>query len=224
MKTLLTATALTALLATAPVMAQDAAPTNDPATGTMNAPAANSEPMDSNTAAPTTTPDTDMSTPGGSAATETAPSTDMDTAAEPAPATGMDTAAASTETFIAEQQPGEIIASELMGTNIYNSQDEGIGAVTDVVATEEGQIKALVVGVGGFLGIGTKDVAVNYDEFTVVTDGDANQRVVLNRSKEELESAPEFRTLADIAAEQPMSATGTDAPTGSVGAPATAPQ
>ncbi|ODN69240.1 PRC-barrel domain-containing protein [Methylobrevis pamukkalensis] len=111
---------------------------------------------------------------------------------------------ASDEMFYGEQMTGEVLASELMGESIYNSQDEGIGEVTDVIATEDGQIKALVVGVGGFLGIGTKDVAVNYDKFVVVSDNENTTRVVLDTNRESLESAPEYVTLAEKAAEQPM--------------------
>src|SRR5690606_27680838 len=57
------------------------------------------------------------------------------------------------------------LASNLIGETVYNGTGddaENIGSVTDMVISNQGQIEALVVGVGGFLGIGRKDVALEF--------------------------------------------------------------
>ena len=64
--------------------------------------------------------------------------------------------------FVERQQPGQFFASRLVGTTVYGSNNERIGDVNDVLMDREGRAQALVIGVGGFLGIGEKDVAVPF--------------------------------------------------------------
>jgi len=78
----------------------------------------------------------------------------------PAPATA--TTAGSTN-FITQAQAGQYRASKLPGVNIYNSKDESIGEVNELVVDKNGAIQAVVIGVGGFLGIGEKNVALPYN-------------------------------------------------------------
>src|SRR6476660_2465465 len=78
----------------------------------------------------------------------------------PAPATA--TTAGSTN-FITQAQAGQYRASKLPGVNIYNSKDESIGEVNELVVDKNGAMQAVVIGVGGFLGIGEKNVALPYN-------------------------------------------------------------
>jgi sporulation protein YlmC with PRC-barrel domain len=55
-------------------------------------------------------------------------------------------------------------ASKLIGVGIYGPDDEKVGDVNEVLVDRKGQMQAIVVGVGGFLGIGEKDVAVPFGE------------------------------------------------------------
>jgi sporulation protein YlmC with PRC-barrel domain len=64
--------------------------------------------------------------------------------------------------FVERQQPGQFFASRLVGTTVYGSNNERIGDVNDVLMDREGRAQALVIGVGGFLGIGEKNVAVPF--------------------------------------------------------------
>src|SRR4051812_3197864 len=57
------------------------------------------------------------------------------------------------------QQPGDRLASRLVGLNIQNTGDENIGEIYDIILTEAGAVKAYIVSVGGFLGMGTRYVA-----------------------------------------------------------------
>ena len=59
------------------------------------------------------------------------------------------------------QQPGDRLASRLVGLNIQNAAGENIGEIYDIILTDTGAVKAYIVSVGGFLGMGTKYVAID---------------------------------------------------------------
>ena len=65
--------------------------------------------------------------------------------------------------FMTQMQPNQIMASKLIGTRVVSSNNESIGDINDVIVDRNGQAVAAVVGVGGFLGIGEKDVAVPFN-------------------------------------------------------------
>ncbi|MGE0845806.1 MAG: PRC-barrel domain-containing protein [Flavobacteriaceae bacterium] len=99
---------------------------------------------------------------------------------------------------------GQILASSLIGESLYNGTGENaerIGDVNDVVMGQNGTAEAVVVGVGGFLGIGEKDVAIDFDQLSWI-DRDGDRWLVIEASKEELEQAPEFDRTA-LYPEQP---------------------
>ena len=86
------------------------------------------------------------------------------------------------------------LASNLIGSAVYGSasQDaEMIGDINDIVITPEGQVASVIVGVGGFLGIGEKDVAVQYSTIEWV-ERDGERWLVANMTREQLEAAPSF--------------------------------
>ncbi|WP_051231535.1 PRC-barrel domain-containing protein [Kaistia adipata] len=120
------------------------------------------------------------------------------TPAEPAtpPAATTTVAPAAADRFIVlEDGSTDWLASNLIGSTVYSGTDENLGKIVDILATDDGQVKAVVIGVGGFLGIGRKDVAVAPATLErVKTDKDV--KLVLATSKEELNAAPEFKTAA----------------------------
>jgi hypothetical protein len=70
-----------------------------------------------------------------------------------------------------------------------------VGDVNDLVVKPTGEIEAVVVGVGGFIGIGEKDVAIALNRFTMEPTPDfASTKLVLNATKEELQAAPAFKS------------------------------
>ena len=99
--------------------------------------------------------------------------------------------------FLNEQKADDILASTIIGQPAVNSQDEGVGNVNDLVTDRSGKILAALVGVGGFLGIGEKDVAVRFEDLKLIRDENNNTKVVLNVSKETLASAPDYKTLEE---------------------------
>lgn len=92
------------------------------------------------------------------------------------------------------------LSSRLIGFPIYSSaaaDAERIGEINDLIINEQGQIAAVVVGVGGFLGVGEKNVAVGYDQLQFTTADDNTERVVLETTREALNAAPEIELLED---------------------------
>ena len=149
-RTLLTTTALVALLSTG-ALAQDSAPATPPAT-----------------------PPADNAMP---------------------PVGGIDGA----ETFILSQgytpADNDSLASRIMGTQVYTGTGddaEAIGDINDLVLDSDGSIAAVIVGVGGFLGVGEKNVAVPYSDLQWSTDADGNNRAVMATTKDDLATAPDF--------------------------------
>jgi sporulation protein YlmC with PRC-barrel domain len=87
--------------------------------------------------------------------------TSPSTSAPAAPAPAAETAKAP-ENNLAGQ--GKWRASKLMGVDIYGPDNKKVGDVTEVVFDKTGKIELVTVGVGGFLGIGTKDVAIPFEQ------------------------------------------------------------
>jgi len=95
---------------------------------------------------------------------------------------------------ITEQKPDQLLASKLKGTNVIGTNDEKIGDVSDILFEKDGKILAYVVGVGGFLGIGTKDVALSPASFQIVPANDReSMKLKLSMTKDELKSAADFK-------------------------------
>jgi sporulation protein YlmC with PRC-barrel domain len=61
-------------------------------------------------------------------------------------------------------------ASKLVGLSIYNDKNESVGSINDLLTDKDGNIKAVVIGVGGFLGVGEHLVAVPFDKIKFVNE------------------------------------------------------
>lgn len=122
-------------------------------------------------------------TPGTPGATPGVPGT-----TPPATAPGMEAqgdAAATTEAIT-----GWSAKDDIMGKSVFNENDEKIGDVDDIVISSDGQTMYLLIGAGGFLGMGSKNVAVPFDRFER-----RDERILLSGySKEQLKALPGVRT------------------------------
>lgn len=83
--------------------------------------------------------------------------------------------------------------SDVMGADVSAAGDEDVGSVDDLIIDDNGQIVAIVVGVGGFLGMGQKDVAIGWDDVTRSGDSD-DVELRIDSTREELRDAPEFES------------------------------
>ena len=83
-----------------------------------------------------------------------------------------------------------------------NGQDT-IGEVADLIVTQDGRVEAIVVGVGGFLGVGQKSVALAWDSIEL-TERDGERVILVAATREQLEGMPAFKTLEEKQAEEAM--------------------
>lgn len=93
--------------------------------------------------------------------------------------------------YVAKQSAGEISSSSIIGTKVKNDAGESIGDVNYVVLNSQGMITTAVIGVGGFLGIGEKDVGVPFAALKAGTE-DGKAIYLINATKEELKAAPSY--------------------------------
>jgi len=118
-------------------------------------------------------------------------------------------------TFVSAQTPNQWLASDFKGTDVIGANDEKIGDVDDLLFDKDGKVVAYVVGVGGFLGIGAKDVALPPSAFQVVQGKDSNDlKLKLSMTKDQLKTAADFKSHKMLAAEQRRTTTGTAGPGG----------
>lgn len=127
---------------------------------------------------------------------------------QPEATTGMETGA--TPIFPDRQAAGEqgksfygatdqqVLASSLLGWPVYGisaetQEREQIGDIADIVMNTDGSANAAVIGVGGFLGIGEKEVAISFDRLSW-QPGENGAWLSIDATREELESAPEFES------------------------------
>jgi sporulation protein YlmC with PRC-barrel domain len=127
--------------------------------------------------------------------TGTTATTDKPVAAE-APANGNavdDTATAAIDKSALQEIPsGELRAEDLVGTTVYGANDENVGEIGDVILTTDSKIDSVIIDVGGFLGIGEKEVAVGMDNLVFMSDGDGNEYLYTNFTKEQLDAAAAY--------------------------------
>lgn len=122
--------------------------------------------------------------------------------------------------FVPSQKPDQFLASNFHGTDVIGSDDQKIGDVSDILFDKNGKIEAYVISVGGFLGIGAKDVALAPNAFQVMP-GDPNSathsspKLKVSMTKDQLKEAANFEPH-----KPPRATTGAGSPgTGSRPAP-----
>jgi sporulation protein YlmC with PRC-barrel domain len=122
------------------------------------------------------------------------------------------TATFTTTNWMTQEAADQWRTSRLIGVNVYNTANEKIGDVSELIIDRDGKVGAVVVGVGGFLGLGEHDVAIPYGliswvdqpDPTMVGAGSRSLRsaegprsypdhAILNMTKDQLKAAPAFK-------------------------------
>lgn len=187
MRTLLTTSALAAILAVVPAAAQDAKP-----------------PVPQDTPAQRTAP-VDPAKPSGPAAPSDAakPAVPLDPSKSVQSAPAKDSA----PTFTTAKASDQWLGSTIIGMKVRDSAGSSIGEVNNLLlarapeasgtATTMGggagmRVVALVVGVGGFLGFGEKNIAVDSAQFDLRPNANGTNELVLKLDRAQLDSAPVF--------------------------------
>ncbi|WP_292897850.1 MULTISPECIES: PRC-barrel domain-containing protein [unclassified Nitratireductor] len=91
-----------------------------------------------------------------------------------------------------EMPANEIRTEELTGTTVYGANEENIGEIGDVIISQDGKVDAIIVDVGGFLGIGEKEVAIGMDNLAFMSDGNGSLYLYTEFTEEELEQQPAY--------------------------------
>ncbi len=103
---------------------------------------------------------------------------------------------------ITKQSENTVLASELLGAAVKSPDEKSIGSINDVIVTVDGAVEGVVIGVGGFLGIGEKDVAVQLAAISLETTESGQATFILNATKQDLEAAPAFKSAEQQVAEK----------------------
>jgi len=95
--------------------------------------------------------------------------------------------------FVASQKPDQFLATKFKGTDVIGSDNQKIGDVSDILFDKDGKIEAYVISVGGFLGMGAKEVAMPPGSFQVVKGEAGNaDKLKVSATKDQLKQAQNF--------------------------------
>jgi sporulation protein YlmC with PRC-barrel domain len=87
-------------------------------------------------------------------------------------------------------------ASKLIGADVRNTANEEVGEINEVILDKDGKVAAVVLGVGGFLGMGERQVAVKFKSLRFA-EKDRTPTVTIDTTKDALKSAPEWKWAGD---------------------------
>lgn len=99
--------------------------------------------------------------------------------------------------MLREMPTDSVTVTDWYKQSVYDPNDKKIGEVKDVLVDKSGKVTSLIIGVGGFLGAGEKDVAVPFDSVRVTNKNNSKWYLVMNATKDELKGAPGFKYDSD---------------------------
>jgi hypothetical protein len=86
---------------------------------------------------------------------------------------------------------GEV--QSVLGKQVRSSADENMGRVVDVLVDRDGHVRGAVIDFGGFLGVGSRKIAVDWNVLRFSPDADKSNRITLELTRDQVKAAPEFR-------------------------------
>ncbi|HVT28957.1 MAG TPA: PRC-barrel domain-containing protein [Lacipirellulaceae bacterium] len=125
---------------------------------------------------------------------QTAPTTPSTTpsATETPSTTAPSATTAGTAPVWYSHQQGEWRSTQLVGSKVKNNAGDTIGDINDIILSNDGSAAAAVIGVGGFLGMGEHQVAVQFKSLKISRDSNGNDVVMLDTTKDALKNAPQW--------------------------------
>ena len=84
-------------------------------------------------------------------------------------------------------------AEGILGKEVRSSADENMGRIVDVVVDRTGQVRAAVIDFGGFLGVGNRKIAVDWNALSFSAPGDRRDVVTIELTRDQVKSAPEYK-------------------------------
>ena len=111
----------------------------------------------------------------------------------PAPADSTDHASAGT----AEPPSVTVLNNHevegILGRQVLGAADENMGRIADVIVDHSGRVRAAVIDFGGFLGVGSRKIAVDWDALKFVPTDDGRNAITLDLTRDQMKAAPEFK-------------------------------
>lgn len=90
----------------------------------------------------------------------------------------------------------EISSEMLVGQSVYDVSDDSVGTVDDLIMDDAGAVTNVIVDFGGFLGIGSSQVSLGYDELTILANAENDDlRVYVDATKEQIQNLPQYRAV-----------------------------
>jgi PRC-barrel domain len=83
-------------------------------------------------------------------------------------------------------------STEIVGKPVYSRMEERIGEIDELILSSDGRVVAAVVGVGGFLGLGERKVAISFPAMKMMRDANGVSRISVDLSKDTLKAAPAY--------------------------------
>ncbi len=95
---------------------------------------------------------------------------------------------------ITQQEADTMLANELIGSTVYNANDEAVGDIDNLIIGMDGTVQGVVIGVGGFLGLGERKIAVELSSLEMMQDENGDPRMMTSATRADMEAAEEFMT------------------------------
>jgi hypothetical protein len=84
-------------------------------------------------------------------------------------------------------------AQSVLGKDVRSSADENMGRIVDVVVDRTGRVRAAIIDFGGFLGVGSRKIAVDWDALRFPPANSKSDVVVLELTRDQVKAAPEYK-------------------------------
>ena len=81
----------------------------------------------------------------------------------------------------------------ILGRDVRSSADEDMGRIVDVLVDRAGQVRAAIIDFGGFLGVGSRKIAVDWNALHFPQPGKPGERIALDLTRDQVKAAPEYR-------------------------------
>jgi hypothetical protein len=81
----------------------------------------------------------------------------------------------------------------ILGRDVRSAADEDMGRVVDVLVDRAGQVRAAIIDFGGFLGVGSRKIAVDWNALHFPQPGKPGERIALDLTRDQVKAAPEYR-------------------------------
>lgn len=92
------------------------------------------------------------------------------------------------------RQTNQVDAQKMIGRELLNASNDKIGSIDSVMLAQDGKVQAVIVNIGGFLGLGERNVAINWSDISVSADG---KRITTALTRDQLKALPEYRYADD---------------------------